>query len=269
LRDHLGSVLRCRRRLGLVCLDLNRRDDIIVAVITVASRVGFRLRFVGLGVGDGFTRLLGPLLDKGGVLIEILRIVRRGEVLTDGLQVDTLLSIQKVDKDDTIDLFVILLEPITNSAKRDVSGLVTGVAVDTGGDTTEGDSLEAVLLDKIQAGLIAALELLGDLTNRADRVQNILGRKIVSYLNEKEGFSNSLTLVGNKHERKRTSGDLGLTGIGTIQGQTFSVECVAGSRVDGSIHTASTQQRAVCGVDDRINLKRGDYLNRMSMFRID
>jgi hypothetical protein len=53
-------------------------------------------------------------------------------------------------------------------------------------------------------------------------------------------------------------GDLGAAGGAAAERATFLQQSRPGGAMDGAVHAAAAEQRAVGGVDDRVNVERGD-----------
>ena len=142
--------------------------------------------------------------------------------------------IRRAAKDHDIDRHVIVQQKLTDSVHRHAQRLILRVSEDAGGDQRKGDRFAAVLLRQRKAGAIAGGELfpLAALTavpDRADGVDHILAGQPVSL------------------------GDLGIAGLAAAERPALGQQLWPRRAMDASIHTATTQQRFICRIDDGIH----------------
>ncbi len=126
-----------------------------------------------------------------------------------------------------------------DGADRDARGAIRRKAVDAGRDRREGDRAKPMCGAKLERRAIAGGEQLflargAAAPDRADRVNHVLGRQPIA------------------------AGDLGAAGLAAAERFAFGSQLRTGGAVNGAIHAAAAEQRAVCRIDDRVERKRRD-----------
>ena len=124
-------------------------------------------------------------------------------------------------------------------AHGDLRRLIQREMVDTRADGREIDRMAVVLARKAQAVAVAAGQQLGLAVlpvapARARRVDNVARRQAVA------------------------AGDLRLAGAAAVEAAALVEQAGAGGHVDGAIHPAAAEQRAVGGVDDGVDIRLRD-----------
>src|SRR3989338_3275952 len=132
-----------------------------------------------------------------------------------------------------------LLQRRFDGFNRDPGGRFHRIAVDAGADARERNGMRAVIGGKPQQIAVAGsqqlrLALRTAAPHRPDRVDHESRRQAIAF------------------------GELRLARLAAAQQAAFLQQLRAGGAVDRPVHAPAAEQRGVGGIDDRIDLKRGD-----------
>jgi hypothetical protein len=146
-------------------------------------------------------------------------------------------SSAKADGDDLN--FVTLVQESAHLSKGNAAGPLHGKTINTGADGREGNALYAVLFcqDKkvpVAASQLIVLAVISALPNGPYGMNDPSCRKPVAF------------------------GDASLARLAATYASAFFQKLWARSAVDGAIYTTTAQERAVCSVDDGVDLERGN-----------
>ena len=133
----------------------------------------------------------------------------------------------------------------SDHANRDARGPIGRKTVNPGGYGRKRDRYEPVRGGEIKGGAIArgqqfVLPLAAAAPDRADRMDHMLGRKPVAAC------------------------DLGAAGFAAAKRSAFGKQLRSGGAMNGPIHPAAAEQRAIRRIDDNVERKRRDVGNATS-----
>ena len=140
---------------------------------------------------------------------------------------------------DMVEGIRMALQKLEGFANRDATGVFEGEAVDSAAYCGKGNGSKVVSSSQFQARLVARGEKLGlvavaAVPDRAHRVDYFLGGQVIAvrYLR--------------------------LSRLATTQGLAFLEQTGPGGSMNGPVHSATTEQSLVGGIDDGIDLEEGE-----------
>jgi glyoxylate carboligase len=128
------------------------------------------------------------------------------------------------------------IQEVRDLSHSDVRSLLDGITVNTAAYGRKGDSAQVMLHGKLQRGAIAAgkqfrLLMVAATPDRPDSMNDMAGRQVVA------------------------PGDLGLAGIAALELPALFKKAWASCTVNRPVNAAAPEQRAVCGIDNGIDVE--------------